>query len=387
MIKIELKDGAVCKTMDELSKAYFDLMKIKTQKKVNSILKIYQYCRNGKSFDPKNIHGKSIPKILSILTDGEIKSAGEHLTADDLKINFINKFRNNLCGDFTSKKVTADFPELLNFLNEETTFDGYTFEQLVTSTPGTLEDISKTLKERFSTILNKNGVLKLLEYILDYSSIHTDKLLRKLFSDNLAVIVCPYCNRNYVSYIEHRGTKIIGPTLDHFLAKSIHPLLAASFYNLVPSCYVCNSNLKGRNTTTLLDHLNPFEFGFEEIAKFKLTGSRDNYGAALHIDYALPNANKIRHEDDENKGNAALFKIDEIYSLGHHYDICLIVDNCDKVDKYYESNLSNIFKEHSSIDEFYKFHFSNYFHNREFTIKPLSKLTNDLVLERLPWLL
>ena len=33
--------------------------------------------------------------------------------------------------------------------------------------------------------------------------------------------------------------------LDHFLPKSICPLVGLSFYNFVPSCSVCNEKLKG----------------------------------------------------------------------------------------------------------------------------------------------
>lgn len=53
--------------------------------------------------------------------------------------------------------------------------------------------------------------------------------------------VCPYCNRNYIGY---KKANVIYQ-LDHFYEKANYPILAASFYNLVPSCSSCN----GRKST------------------------------------------------------------------------------------------------------------------------------------------
>lgn len=48
--------------------------------------------------------------------------------------------------------------------------------------------------------------------------------------------VCPYCNRNYIGDSKG-GTRY---HLDHFWAKTKYPILAACFFNLVPSCASCN---------------------------------------------------------------------------------------------------------------------------------------------------
>ncbi len=60
----------------------------------------------------------------------------------------------------------------------------------------------------------------------------------------LDVNVCPYCNRLYTSTIVNNNMKITRPEFDHYLTKSKHPYLALSFFNLIPSCKVCNSQLK-----------------------------------------------------------------------------------------------------------------------------------------------
>lgn len=56
------------------------------------------------------------------------------------------------------------------------------------------------------------------------------------FVENLHLNVCPYCNRNYIN----SGKNVTMAQIDHFFSKKEYPLLALSFYNMVPSCYSCN---------------------------------------------------------------------------------------------------------------------------------------------------
>lgn len=70
-------------------------------------------------------------------------------------------------------------------------------------------------------------------------------------------ILCPYCQQNFAFTVLGEGQGSFRPTLDHFFPKSIYPYLSLSLYNLVPSCYVCNSSLKGSKNFFYLRHLNP----------------------------------------------------------------------------------------------------------------------------------
>ena len=61
--------------------------------------------------------------------------------------------------------------------------------------------------------------------------------------DKMKIKVCPYCNRQYTFVIKKNtaaGINSITPELDHFYPKSKHPYFALSFFNLIPSCPVCN---------------------------------------------------------------------------------------------------------------------------------------------------
>ncbi|WP_052957641.1 HNH endonuclease [Photobacterium kishitanii] len=52
--------------------------------------------------------------------------------------------------------------------------------------------------------------------------------------------ICPYCNRNHTPVISNAERDFCRPELDHFIPKSIYPMFAVSFYNLIPSCHSCN---------------------------------------------------------------------------------------------------------------------------------------------------
>jgi hypothetical protein len=79
--------------------------------------------------------------------------------------------------------------------------------------------------------------------------------------------LCPYCHQAYAFTVERvPGGKGFRPTLDHFYPQHAYPYLALSLYNLVPSCYVCNSSLKGKTDFFATPHLHPFED--EEMVHF-----------------------------------------------------------------------------------------------------------------------
>lgn len=73
------------------------------------------------------------------------------------------------------------------------------------------------------------------------------KNAKTILLEALDLIVCPYCNRNYIYNIKSLNAKQVSASceLDHFLPKDEYPLLAVSFYNLIPSCHFCN-HTKGR---------------------------------------------------------------------------------------------------------------------------------------------
>lgn len=67
------------------------------------------------------------------------------------------------------------------------------------------------------------------------------------FLENMDIHVCPYCEDEYLSIISRKDSGDDRTAeVDHFFAKSTYPLLAMSFYNLIPSGKGCNQIKKSR---------------------------------------------------------------------------------------------------------------------------------------------
>ena len=67
-------------------------------------------------------------------------------------------------------------------------------------------------------------------------------LLRAFLDCNEDLHICPVCDENGY-YTKSKET--INTTLDHYLPKDIYPHFACHPYNLIPTCYACNSSVKG----------------------------------------------------------------------------------------------------------------------------------------------
>lgn len=78
-------------------------------------------------------------------------------------------------------------------------------------------------------------------------------------AESLDIHTCTYCNRQYTMVMRKSdGEKGMVPQFDHWFSKNEHPLLALSFYNLIPSCGICNSSIKSTAKMCLNSHLHPY---------------------------------------------------------------------------------------------------------------------------------
>ena len=78
----------------------------------------------------------------------------------------------------------------------------------------------------------------------------------------LNVKTCPYCNMQYTLYanemVSGKKAKTDGLTrfqFDHFFDKLHYPMLSMSFYNLIPSCSICN---QGKSAKALSLSYHPY---------------------------------------------------------------------------------------------------------------------------------
>lgn len=195
---------------------------------------------------------------------------------------------------------------------------------------------------------------------------------------NLDVKVCPYCNRQYTFTVVNTRTNIARPAFDHFFDKKRHPLLGLSFFNLIPSCHLCNSTLKHTRQFFIDSHVHPYVGGFGEVAKFNYLakdydsaiGNADNLTIEMELDEVHVHAEKVGR-------NMEVFRLKEIYQ-GHRDIVRELVRKFHISNGEYLKSLQSTFPQIGTKEELYQLAFGNYFREDDFDKRVLAKLTKDI---------
>ncbi len=187
------------------------------------------------------------------------------------------------------------------------------------------------------------------------------------FVKKLDLKTCPYCNRNYTFIVDEESGKL-RPEIDHFYPKSIYPFLAMSFYNLIPSCPICNHTKSIKIKENLI---NPYDIKDDD---FKFTYKPIDISFS-EVESKKYNMDSFEIEFKNKNENIDIFKLDELYK--QHKDI--VVDLLMKkvyYPKSYIEELENNFG--FTKDEIYRYLLSNYKKDEDLHKRPLSKLIKDI---------
>jgi hypothetical protein len=259
--------------------------------------------------------------------------------------------------------------EILNYflINMETISIGdiYQLDKIRKKFEEYLEKIPKNKGKKKSKELqelyNKLEIFK-KEYIYFYNSPQWNAYE---FQKELGVTVCPYCNSNFILIYESSKGRTRA-TLDHFFDKGRYPFLAISIYNLIPSCKVCNSDLKGKRITSLATHYSPYENNISKYMRFKKEiiinreeeiFSTESKADNKDIDYVSV---MLGFENDFNikldiidapkeiekkiNGNKSLFHLEPLYNLYHKQYVQDIILKSYIYNYAYREQLSNTYK-------------------------------------------
>lgn len=231
-----------------------------------------------------------------------------------------------------------------------------------------VDNLKKTITDfesKFPNLRNTSNSLNRIFYNIFISNIYeNNKRFDGLkFVQSIDLNTCPYCNRAYIYTIKRNGT--IRPEIDHFYPKALYPYLGLSFYNLIPSCSVCNGTTAKGNKDSFEDNLkNPYEIKRNDF-KFKLdVKSADNFDIKL--------SKKIDSNND-------YFKLEEFYEyhddIAHELYIKFKQENTKEHFDSLKKSLSGIgFDE----DEIYRFLTCGYLKDEDLHKRPLSKLIKDI---------
>jgi len=217
----------------------------------------------------------------------------------------------------------------------------------------------------------------------------------------LRIPVCPYCNRQYITVVEPNGSEKgrARPQLDHFFAQSHFPYLAVSFYNLIPSCSVCNASLKRNRLFTWDDHLHPYEAGFGDDVRFTVKfpvgkGKLDylkmwyRQHGDLRVELLLDPVARRRLGRDEVKrllrrvnNHKRIFKLKSLYASHGDYVQEIILKSV----WYNEAKLDAMLRQFPQLfpskEHLVRMVFGNFVQSEEAEKRVLSKLTRDIARE------
>ncbi len=259
----------------------------------------------------------------------------------------------------------------------------YIYDLLI-ATPKRLDTLSK----RYTNDKRFNFILEYYENI--FSKKHTKKYDAYSLASKLGVNVCPYCNRNYTFTIKNKdgGTR---PEFDHFYDKATYPILALSFYNLIPSCHICNSSCKGQKKFSIDTHLHPYMDSFDKIAKFTFKpldvsvfqnlATFDNSKLGLSFEKKDFRVTDEKYAKVEN--NIQDFCLEPLYV--NHKDI--ILELIQKAEMYNKSYIDELLQKYEGSlfknrEDLMRLLFGGYISDEDIGKRPLSKLTKD-ILEQL----
>lgn len=230
----------------------------------------------------------------------------------------------------------------------------------------------KTIESSFLNLLDSltEEEKKKVELVFDYSGHRKQEKFMQNFQ-KLNIKSCPFCNNNYVYYFQDGKNTIA--TLEHYYPKSKYPHLSLSFYNLIPSCYVCNTKFKGREKH-VGNIIHPYIEDFDAKASFSV----DVDGLPAKKDIQL----KVYLKSDDPRCIQSIdrFKLDKIYA--EHSDIATEIWN--NAQAYNEDRIQELY------DNFYKqlgytkeevknFVFCNYLDQKNINKRNHSKLTQDIL--------
>ncbi len=212
--------------------------------------------------------------------------------------------------------------------------------------------------------------------------------LRTKLMMSLDVGCCPYCNRLFVTSLKRRKVKCQSTSdLDHFYNKDIFPLFALSLFNFVPSCHVCNSNIKSINWA---DAIYPFKEEFGNNGKFvidKKNMKNDDYIKFLtstNTDYDIDLKIEVSGDEIIQKkinNSKELFALDEIYKNHTEYAREVLAKKHYFYNEDYLKSICATLKMNISDDVLNLILFG-YRMDENDKKRPLSKLTRDLLFDK-----
>lgn len=305
-----------------------------------------------------------------------------------LKKSLIKRIKNGVPYDGTGVALSDSAKAvLLPDWNSDTPQQTDRLKALLTSEPAKLVRLEQTIKGEFAALPEaERPSNKDLETIMGYAAVFDSESKSKAFWLAKAVgkNTCVYCNRQYVFTVEkgdgtRKEDRIARPVFDHWFAKSKHPLLSLSLFNLIPSCSICNSSVKGSDEYSLDTHIHPYvhEDGHPDFSFRVSAAAKKELLWEVKLD-AAPGSKEERTIND--------LCLNEQYTMHGATEVSDLMTFKQKYPTgYLKQLMSDILKDaanngHSvTIEEVYRMLFGTELQENKFLDRPLSKMKHDIL--------
>lgn len=241
---------------------------------------------------------------------------------------------------------------------------------------GGVDEINNINKFYRPQIDSNNDISQAVKYVFNY-----DLFAKKERKDygaydlakDIEINTCPYCNRSYTHTISKGQNKIVRAQFDHYFDKKRNPLLALSFYNLIPSCSICNSSLKLGLEFELHSHIHPY---IDDVVDEFYFSYRYSIDSPTGVEVTLKTKDiRVEKTLEELKTNL-------LYNT-HTSELLDLISIRNKYNDSYLRMLSdNILDEFElSQKELYRLAFGTELSSKDFQNRPLSKFKSDILKE------
>jgi len=246
-------------------------------------------------------------------------------------------------------------------------------------------------KDKLTGIFFDNGKLKILwseknknktvKDLFNYKSfISSNKNISFQIAKLIGTNTCVYCNRQYTLTVDKKNP-VCRPDFDHYLSQNECPFFALSLYNLIPSCTICNSRVKGKNK--LNPNMNPYlNSMYNNFFKFSYVPDGKGQPVEVKIQDINPDTKNEITETDINDF-LECFKIKEVYDAHTEYELRDLYTFATKYsDAYLQNLMIQIGKDFKiSKEETYRLLFGTELFENKCNNRPLSKFKRDILEE------
>lgn len=260
-----------------------------------------------------------------------------------------------LSGDFFSYVLPAsDYSNLDSYLKETKKKKEQPLYKVIHDL---IKDVSSIFNYKDFTAKDSND---------EYSGYH--------LAANLNRRSCIYCNRIYTTTITTgKGGKLMRPQFDHWFSHSKYPLLSISFFNLIPSCYSCNSSVKRDIELNLKDHVHPY------VDKNQTDAFSFYYFYSLKLDKYRIFITPVDSTDKRAFSTLKKLKVDDMYNA-HHEELKDLIKLKQAYSETYLEKIQSLFpKTVLAPQEVYRLLFGTEWETKNFHSRPMSKFKKDIL--------